>query len=108
MARIIHARLDAQSEKILVEIERRLGLSVYASIPHSLKQDELSQQVKAKVPGRHILAELEPFDAAVESMRSLRTAMQFQLMQQMVFLFSGCYYECFGPQLLFPNRFLHI
>lgn len=25
MARIIHARLDAQTEKILVEIERRLG-----------------------------------------------------------------------------------
>ncbi len=25
MARIIHARLDAQTEKILVELERRLG-----------------------------------------------------------------------------------
>lgn len=67
--------------KDAAEIERRLGLSVYASIPHSPRQRQLSELVLRKKPGRHILAELDPFDAAVESLRSLRTAMQFQLLK---------------------------
>ena len=37
MARIIHARLDAQTEEILVEIERRLGWNDSQTVREGIK-----------------------------------------------------------------------
>ena len=37
MARIIHARLDAQTEKILIEIERRLGWTDSQTVREGIK-----------------------------------------------------------------------
>jgi tyrosine-protein kinase Etk/Wzc len=62
------------------EIERETGLSVYATVPHSDRQAELSRRLHRRsrqaVP---ILAALDPGDIAIENLRSLRTSLQFAL-----------------------------
>ena len=62
------------------EIEAATGLSVYSTIPLSAPQDVLAQQVAGKSRGLHLLALTHPDDAAVESLRSLRTALQFAML----------------------------
>lgn len=62
------------------EIEAHAGLPVYSTIPLSATQDTLAQKVKAKEKGTHLLACASPHDPAIESMRSLRTALQFAMM----------------------------
>ncbi|PUA16921.1 polysaccharide biosynthesis tyrosine autokinase [Glaciimonas sp. PCH181] len=62
------------------EIERTLGLTVYATIPHSKTQQSLYQQVLSKSKQISVLAHVEPTDTAVESLRSLRTALQFSML----------------------------
>ena len=59
------------------EIEQALGLPVYASIPHSRKQEELY----AKLPFSLTLAKSAPTDSAMEGLRSLRTAVHFSMLE---------------------------
>lgn len=63
------------------EIEAHTGLSVYSTIPLSNTQAALAQRAAGKQPGLHLLAHLEPNDAAIESLRSLRTALQFAMLE---------------------------
>ncbi|MGV1046028.1 polysaccharide biosynthesis tyrosine autokinase [Limnohabitans sp.] len=62
------------------ELEHRLGLHVFATVPHSKEQLQLDADTQAKKPGTHLLASLKPNEAAIESLRSLRTALQFAML----------------------------
>lgn len=63
------------------EIEAHTGLNVYSSIPLSLAQSEIDKDVRSKLPGLHLLFATQPEDPAVESLRSLRTALQFAMLE---------------------------
>ncbi|MFA5702718.1 MAG: polysaccharide biosynthesis tyrosine autokinase [Advenella sp.] len=63
------------------EIESSLGLHVFATIPRSLQQIAQYQQVNDRAPGNHVLAYVAPQDPAIESLRSLRTALQFAMLE---------------------------
>jgi len=62
------------------QIERQLGLPVYAVIPHSPEQVKIYRTLKRKkgLPG--ILVEHAHDDVVTESFRSLRTSLHFALM----------------------------
>lgn len=62
------------------EIESSLGIPVYAIVPHSEQQLRLQRAVRMGKGGRHVLADRAPDDVAIESIRSLRTALQFALL----------------------------
>ncbi|MCP5197102.1 MAG: polysaccharide biosynthesis tyrosine autokinase [Gammaproteobacteria bacterium] len=63
------------------QIERQLGLPVYASIPHSKREQTIARKLKhLKGESGRLLAEVDPDDGAVESLRSLRTTLHFALM----------------------------
>jgi tyrosine-protein kinase Etk/Wzc len=62
------------------EIEAATGISVYSTIPLSGHQNVLAQKASEKARGLHILALSHPDDPAVESLRSLRTALQFAML----------------------------
>ena len=62
-----------------VEIEKMLGVPVYATIPHSKMQQELFDQVSRKSPKLPLLAKISSMDIAVESLRNFRTALQFSM-----------------------------
>lgn len=62
------------------EIEQMLGLTVYANIPHSKQQEGLYQQVHAKSRQMSVLAQIDPTDTAIESLRSFRTSLQFSML----------------------------
>lgn len=63
------------------EVERASGLIVRASIPHSERQAALEKERKAHKGTRlKVLTESDPTDMAAESIRSLRTSLQFALM----------------------------
>jgi len=58
-------------------VERATGLPVYATVPRSPKQASLS---RANERGRQLLlASADPGDPAIEALRSLRTGLQFAL-----------------------------
>lgn len=63
-------------------IERTTGVPLYASIPHSPRQEALARR-RSRRRGNPIpiLAEVDPGDLAVESLRSLRTSLQFALVE---------------------------
>ncbi len=63
------------------EIEAHTGLSVYSTIPLSAEQQRLARRATNKQAGQHLLAALFPNDTAVESLRSLRTALQFAMLE---------------------------
>lgn len=63
------------------QVEKMVGVPVYATIPHSKKQKELYQQVAAKQQKVPLLAKVSSTDAAIESLRSFRAALQFSLPQ---------------------------
>ncbi len=63
------------------QLEKVAGVPVFATIPHSKKQRELYQQVNAKHQKVPLLANVSSTDAAVESLRNFRTALQFSLPQ---------------------------
>ncbi|MGJ7562523.1 polysaccharide biosynthesis tyrosine autokinase [Variovorax sp. GB1R11] len=63
------------------EIEAHTGLNVYSTIPLSVTQKILDKSVENKVKGVHVLALSHPEDAAIESLRSLRTALQFAMLE---------------------------
>lgn len=64
-------------------IERQLGYSIYAEIPFSEYQEAMVKNSKKTLNKTHydLLAHANPEDQVVESMRSLRTSMQFALME---------------------------
>jgi tyrosine-protein kinase Etk/Wzc len=73
----------ASSKKILmggiedsVEIERALGIPVFAVVPRSTARKRL-QQVKGGQNGQYALPDTASYDVAVEGIRTLRTAFQF-------------------------------
>jgi tyrosine-protein kinase Etk/Wzc len=62
------------------EIERLLGLTVSATIPHSAAQERLYTQIQGKAKKVSVLAQEDPNDTAIESMRSFRTSLQFAML----------------------------
>ncbi|HJW34545.1 MAG TPA: polysaccharide biosynthesis tyrosine autokinase [Holophagaceae bacterium] len=61
-------------------IESRLGIPVLVTVPHSDAQDEASAAATAgNAEGLQLLAALHPNELAIESMRSLRTSIQFAM-----------------------------
>lgn len=62
------------------EIEQELGVHVFATVPYSPEQALLAVAIKAKQPGSHLLAALKPDEPAIESLRSLTTALQFAML----------------------------
>ncbi|MFC5474700.1 polysaccharide biosynthesis tyrosine autokinase [Paraherbaspirillum soli] len=62
------------------EIEQMLGLTVYATVPHSKKQELLHRQLLTKSSQSLVLAQTDPTDTAIESLRSLRTSLQFSML----------------------------
>ncbi|AYZ63909.1 polysaccharide biosynthesis tyrosine autokinase [Burkholderia multivorans] len=62
-------------------VERMFNLPLYGLVPESAEQVRLDAQAeKSGSRARAVLASLRPKDPSVESLRSLRTAMQFALM----------------------------
>ncbi len=57
----------------------RLGVSVSATIPHSLEQERLYQQIRNKEKTVSVLPCVAPADSAVESLRGFRTLLQSTL-----------------------------
>jgi tyrosine-protein kinase Etk/Wzc len=63
-------------------VERVAGIGVYASVPHSDRQDELVRQYRReRSRSRPVLAAHDATDLAIEALRSLRTALQFSLLE---------------------------
>jgi tyrosine-protein kinase Etk/Wzc len=62
------------------QIEQRLGLPIYASIPHSARQDTLTKLHRKDERHSILLASQQPNDIAMESIRSLRTSLRFAMM----------------------------
>ena len=62
------------------EIEAQTNLNVYSTIPLSNIQEALARKAAEKQPGLHLLAAAKPDDPAIESLRSLRTALQFAML----------------------------
>ena len=73
------------------DIESVTGLHVFATVPHSTEQDKLTKLIKGQLPGTHLLSITHPEDPGVESLRSLRTALQFAMLdaRNNVVLFTG-------------------
>jgi tyrosine-protein kinase Etk/Wzc len=59
------------------DIERLLGLTVYASVPLSQEQQKIAPLLKGNAGRQLVLASQKENDPAIESLRSLRTALQF-------------------------------
>ncbi|MDF3839836.1 polysaccharide biosynthesis tyrosine autokinase [Cupriavidus basilensis] len=62
------------------DIEQHSGLNVYATVPLSPQQSMLSEEIRQRKRGRFLLADLYPNDSSIESLRSLRTALQFAML----------------------------
>lgn len=73
------------------EVESKLGLPVYASIPHSNEEVAISKRGKSIKGAGALLAISNPEDDAIESLRSLRTTIHFALLdaQQNSLLITG-------------------
>jgi tyrosine-protein kinase Etk/Wzc len=61
-------------------IEKHVNIPVYATISHSRRQERLFKNLKLEKAKRAILAVDAPNDAAIESLRNLRTALHFGMM----------------------------
>lgn len=61
------------------EIEKMLGVPVYASIPHSNMQKELLEEATGKSKKLPLLARVSSTDIAIEGLRNFRAAVQFSL-----------------------------
>jgi tyrosine-protein kinase Etk/Wzc len=61
-------------------IETKIGLPVYATIPHSKVEANKSRKQQEILERGDLLAVINPDDDAVESLRSLRTALYFALL----------------------------
>ena len=61
-------------------IEKHINIPVYATVPHSKNQDRIFKALQSGKKKRAILAIDTPEDAAIESLRNLRTALHFGMM----------------------------
>lgn len=61
-------------------IESHLGLPVVVTVPHSDRQGPITKAMQRREGGLHLLAQADPNDLAVESLRSLRTSLHFTMM----------------------------
>jgi tyrosine-protein kinase Etk/Wzc len=61
-------------------LEAATGISVYATVPHSALQVQLGRDGRRAGFGVALLATRDATDLAIESLRSLRTSLQFALM----------------------------
>jgi tyrosine-protein kinase Etk/Wzc len=59
------------------EIEKKLGLTVSAAIPHSTSQKRLFSRMRNNKGATLILPQDSPFDITIESLRSFRSLLQF-------------------------------
>jgi tyrosine-protein kinase Etk/Wzc len=73
------------------DIERILGLTVYASVPISPEQRKISASLNVNSGEQSVLAHQKENDPAIESLRSLRTALQFATLDSRnnIMMFSG-------------------
>ena len=62
-------------------IERDTGLPVYALVPRSERQAAISRVVRRRSERVPLLAALDAGDPAIENLRSLRTSLQFALVE---------------------------
>ena len=62
------------------EIERALGLTVYASVPFSPEQQKIATTLRGNTGQQLLLSSSKNADPAIESLRSLRTALQFAML----------------------------
>ena len=62
------------------DIEQRAGLRVFSTIPFSKAQARQLLRIGNKPNGQQLLATTSPDDAAIENLRSLRTSLQFAMM----------------------------
>lgn len=62
------------------EIEKVLGVNVSAAVPHSEAQERLTAQLAAGSKAPSLLINDVPHDPAIESLRSLRTSIQFSML----------------------------
>ncbi|BDG08527.1 polysaccharide biosynthesis tyrosine autokinase [Anaeromyxobacter paludicola] len=77
---LLRRALDQRAEDA-EEIETATGLPVYVSIPHSDAEDRLARgSFRSRGPALPFLAAMDPGDTAVETLRSLRTSLQFALL----------------------------
>jgi tyrosine-protein kinase Etk/Wzc len=63
------------------EIEAHTGLSVYSVVPFTQEQLLIEQRIAAKTPGLQLLTVSNPESPPVESLRSLRIALQFATLE---------------------------
>jgi tyrosine-protein kinase Etk/Wzc len=72
-------------------IETKLGLPVFVTVPHSKAQRAHDETIQRSVDGLHVLAAQDSADLAVESLRSLRTMLNFYMKDALnpVILISG-------------------
>ncbi|CAE6765354.1 Tyrosine-protein kinase wzc [Paraburkholderia nemoris] len=63
------------------DIERYAGLNVYGTIPLSQIQKSLNTSMQTGKAARYLLAESNPTDPSIESLRSLRTALSFAMLE---------------------------
>ena len=61
------------------EIEVGTGLAVYATIPRSRAQETLTRSLRGNTAANLVLARAASGDAAIESLRSFRSALEFAL-----------------------------
>ncbi|KWN19777.1 tyrosine protein kinase [Burkholderia territorii] len=61
------------------EIERHTSLSVRAVLPAAPRQRKLMRAVERRDAGLHVLAYDDPYEPAIEGLRSLQTALHFSL-----------------------------
>lgn len=61
-------------------IEQQTGLPVYAAIPHSEIEAGLTRRIQVRRPHIPLLSAKDNSDIAIESLRSLRTALKFALL----------------------------
>ncbi|RYF71787.1 MAG: tyrosine protein kinase, partial [Comamonadaceae bacterium] len=81
VAAFIRNALIEQRIKDPHEVESQTALPVFSTIPLSTAQNEISQRRLTGATGVRLLAIERPDDLAVESLRSLRTAMQFAMLE---------------------------
>lgn len=62
------------------DIEQHTGLNVYATVPLSQAQVSLTTELRSRKKGQYLLADRYPNEPSIESLRSLRTALQFAML----------------------------
>ena len=81
VAALIRNMLVEQRIKEPHEVEAHTGMAVFSTIPTSKLQSSIAQRRLTGATGVRLLAIEQPDDPTIESLRSLRTAMQFAMLE---------------------------